>query len=66
MEELHLKSLTVNKTSSSQIRPSNSNLGAIPPAQRVLIPNEQINQQEIDLDLFVNKLEEFDVEDDSD
>lgn len=66
MEELHLKSLTVNKTSSSQIPPSNSNLGAIPPAQRVLIPNEQINQQEIDLDLFVNKLEEFDVEDDSD
>lgn len=64
MEELHLKSQSVHQTISSQMLPSNSNLDAIPPTQSV--SNDQINKQEIDLELFVNKLEQFDVENDSD
>ncbi|XP_034486502.1 uncharacterized protein LOC117790983 [Drosophila innubila] len=66
VEELHLKSQLVNQKL-SQVDPSILNVSAAP-SQHIPAPHDQdqANHQEIDLDLFVSKLQQFDVENDSD
>jgi len=61
-----LKSQLVNQKL-SQVDPSSLNVSASPSLQ-IPAPHDQnqANHQEIDLDLFVNKLQQFDVENDSD
>ncbi|KAM8704200.1 hypothetical protein ACLKA7_008749 [Drosophila subpalustris] len=64
VEELHLKSQLVNQKL-SQVAASSLD-GSVAHSENIVTPDDQTNQQEIDLDLFVNKLQQFDVENDSD
>ncbi|XP_030571959.1 uncharacterized protein LOC115770704 [Drosophila novamexicana] len=64
VEELHLKSQSVHRTIS--MVPPSSNLEVEASAQSIVTPNEQINRQQIDLELFGSELQTFEVETDSD
>ncbi|EDV94947.1 uncharacterized protein LOC6567436 [Drosophila grimshawi] len=68
VEELHLKSLSVQQALSTQTVASSSDvtISEILPAQSMVTASEQINRQEIDLDIVGSKLELYDVESDSD
>lgn len=46
--------------------PPSSNLEVEASAQSIVTPNEQINRQQIDLELFGSELQTFEVETDSD
>ncbi|TDG45089.1 hypothetical protein AWZ03_008514 [Drosophila navojoa] len=64
VEELHLKSNSVHQAVSME--PSNVGMSREICDQSMNTPNEQINCQEIDLQLFENDLQQFGVEIESD
>ncbi|XP_064535721.1 uncharacterized protein LOC135426538 [Drosophila montana] len=66
VEELHLKSQSVHRTMSMVPSSSNLKVGTESSAQSVVTPNEQINRQQIDLELFGSEMQTFEIETDSD
>ncbi|XP_017864525.1 PREDICTED: uncharacterized protein LOC108614811 [Drosophila arizonae] len=64
VEELHLKSNSVHQVTSMEL--SNVGMSREICDQSMTTPNEEINRQEIDLQLFENDFQQFDVEIESD